>query len=375
MTADLPAVDVVIPAYNAAATIAASVQSCLAQSAPNLRVIVVDDGSTDATAATVQDLARADSRVTLIRQPNSGISKAMNAGIAAGSAPFVARLDADDLSHPDRHRLQLVRMAEQPNLVALSGFYHEISGDGRDTGRLHTPAERPTSNPDWLPAHEPALSQPFTMFRRSALQRVGLFRAFPVSEDSDLYWRLSAIGALENLPAVIGHYRMHGASISSASIQNGRRMAICSQIAAISAQRQRRHEADIPLTPEVSALLTTALTLPESLGPLCSAMLLTDVEAAWLIPAVAAKLIELAGYRPYELVSSDCAFIASALNPQRLNAFRCDPSEIARMRCATAARMLRLGRIGDAATLASGDWAKIIARAVTGRLYWVKRGA
>ncbi|AWB50619.1 hypothetical protein HYN69_18635 (plasmid) [Gemmobacter aquarius] len=121
--------------------------------------------------------------------------------------------------------------------------------------------------------------------------------------------------------------------------------------------------------------MTTALTLPESLGPLCRALRLTDAEAAWLVPAVAAKLTELAGYRPYELVSSDCAFIAFALNPQRLISFRCDPSEIARMRCATAARMLRLGRIGDAATLARGDWAKIIARAATGRLYWVKRSA
>ncbi|AWB50620.1 hypothetical protein HYN69_18640 (plasmid) [Gemmobacter aquarius] len=152
MTIDLPAVDVVIPAYNAATTITASVISCLAQSARNLRVIVVDDGSTDATAATVQDLANADSRVTLIRQRNFGISRAMNAGIAAGSAPFVARLDADDLSHPERHRLQLIRMAEQPDLVALSGFYHEITGEGRDTGRLHTPPNtRPRTRIGCLP--------------------------------------------------------------------------------------------------------------------------------------------------------------------------------------------------------------------------------
>lgn len=373
MTTDLPAVDVVIPAFNAAATIRASVESCLTQSAPNLRVIVVDDGSTDATAETVQDLAKTDGRVTLIRQSNAGISAAMNAGIAAGTAQFVARLDADDLSHPDRHRLQLARMTAQPNLVALSGCYREITGDGRDTGRLHTPPERPTADADWVPAHEAALTQPFTMFRRAALQRVGLFRPFPVSEDSDLYWRLSAIGTLANLPDIIGLYRMHGGSISSASIQNGRRMAICSQLAALSARRQRRHEPDLVLSAEALSHLASPLLLPDSLSSLRQVLALTDIEYAWFVPAVAAKLTELSGYRPYEIAPSDCAFIASALIPQRLNSLRCDPAEIARMRCATAARMLRLGRVRDAATLASGDWVKIVARAATGRLYWVKR--
>lgn len=375
MIPPLPAVDVVIPAYNAAATIATSVQSCLAQTAPDLRVIVVDDGSTDATAAAVQTLVASDPRVMLIRQPNRGISAAMNAGIAAGTAPFVARLDADDLSHPDRHRLQLVRFLHCPDLVALSGAHHELAADGKPNGYTHTPPEHPLADPDWLAAREPALTQPFTMFRRRALQKAGLFRPFPVSEDTDLYWRLSAIGTLANLPDIVGYYRMHGGSVSGASIQNGRRMAICSQLAAISARRQRRREPDIQLSPGVLRLLSAPLSLPTSLTALRHALGLTPQEAAWLLPAVAAKLTELSGYRPFELDPSDCAFIAAALNPHRLNAFRCDPADIARMRSATAARMLRLGRLRDAATLAAGGWAPVLARAALGRLYWTKRPA
>ncbi len=370
---DLPAVDVVIPAFNAEATVGAALRSCLEQTAPNLRVIVVDDGSTDDTAAQVQAIAATDPRVTLIRQPNGGIAAATNAGIAAGTAPFVARLDADDLSHPDRHRLQLSRFLHQPDLVALSGAHAEMSGDGQATGRLHIPPEHPRADPDWVPAREPPLTQPFAMFRRTALHRIGLYRPFPVSEDTDLYWRLGTIGRLANLPDVLGSYRMHATSISGASIQNGRRMAICSQLAAISARRQRRHEPDISLTPEALRLLSAPLALPEGLTALRQALRLTPQEGAWLAPAVAAKLAELSGYRPFELDGSDCAFIAASLLPHRLIAFRCDAEDIARMRSATAARMLRLGRLRDAATLASGDWGAVLLRAATGRLYWTKR--
>ncbi len=373
MTTNLPAVDVVIPAFNAAKTISAAVQSCLAQTAPNLRVIVVDDGSTDATALAVRSLACQDSRITLIRQPNSGIAAAMNTGIRAGNAPFVARLDADDLSDPDRHRLQLAHFARHPDLVALSGAHHEMAADGHDTGHVNAPPANLHADPDWLPAREPALTQPFAMVRRDALLRVGLYRPFPVSEDTDLYWRLSAIGRLANLPDILGTYRMHGGSVSGASIQGGRRMAICSQLAALSARRQRRHEPDLALTPESLRLLCGPLTLPSSLTTLRQALRLTAQEHAWLVPAVAAKLTELSGYRPYELDAADCVFIGSALLPHKLIAFRCDATEITRMRAATAARMLRLGRLRDAAILAKGDWGRVIARAATGRLYWSKR--
>lgn len=373
MTTTLPAVDVVMPAFNAAATVSAAVQSCLAQTAPNLRVIVVDDGSTDDTALAVQSLARHDSRVMLIRQPNTGIASAMNAGILAGSAPFVARLDADDLSAPDRHHLQLAHFAGNPDIVALSGAHHEMASDGHHTGHVNAPPASLHADPDWLPAREPALTQPFAMFRRDALLRVGLYRPFPVSEDTDLYWRLSAVGRLSNLPDILGTYRMHGASVSGASIQSGRRMAICSQLAALAARRQRRHEPDIALTPDSLRLLCGPLTLPASLSALRAALRLTAQEYAWLLPAVAAKLTELSGYRPYELDRADCAFIASALLPHKLIAFRCDTGEIARMRAATAARMLRLGRLHDAVTLAGRDWGHVIARAATGRLYWSKR--
>ena len=95
-------VAVIIAAYNVAPTIGDAVRSALDQ-AETAEVVVVDDASSDGTAAVVDDLAREDSRVTLIRQPiNSGPARARNLAIEATTSPFIAILDGDDILLPGR---------------------------------------------------------------------------------------------------------------------------------------------------------------------------------------------------------------------------------------------------------------------------------
>jgi glycosyltransferase involved in cell wall biosynthesis len=366
-----PPCDVVIPAHNAAATLARAITSVLAQTAPDLRLFVIDDGSRDATPDIARSFAAADARVTLIRQTNGGISAAMNAGIAAGHAPFVARLDADDLSAPDRHSRQLTHLLTHPRTVAVSGAHREIRADGTPTGRTHRPPFATAADPARAPAVEPPLTQPFTMMRREALLAAGSYRPFPVSEDSDLYWRLAERGDLVSLPDIMGSYRLHAASISAASIVGGRLMAVCSQLAAISARRRAARASDVVLPPNplwrdegdiapmvARAAVETGLTAPE---------------IAWLHAAAAAKLMELAGYRPFDLDDADCAFIAAALD-RDVTALRADNrADLVRMRAATSARLLRGGRLRAALTLSSATLLpQTVLRAATGRLYWTK---
>lgn len=199
------------------------------------------------------------------------------------------------------------------------------------------------------------------MARRAALLAVGGYRPFPVAEDTDLYWRMMAVGRLDAMPYILGSYRLHSASVSGASVRHGRRLAIWSQLAARSEQRRQagRDPSDAPLAVQVAQLVRR-----------CG---LDRAEATWLARAVAAKLVELAGYRPFELDAFDCRFIARSLGGRRPVAEAANASDLRHYRAATAARLLRLGRWPDALTLAKGLWPETLARAAANRLYWTKR--
>ena len=102
----------IVPAYNASAHIRDAIRSALDQTHDSLEVLVVDDGSTDDTAAVVERIARGDGRVRLIRQANAGVAAARNAGIAAARGLYVAPLDADDLWYPEKLAAQVDRMEQ-----------------------------------------------------------------------------------------------------------------------------------------------------------------------------------------------------------------------------------------------------------------------
>lgn len=124
-------VSVIIPAYNAAATIAATVASALGQIDGDLEVIVVDDGSTDATAAIVSALAQGDSRLRLLRGPNGGQAIARNRGIAAAAGELIAFLDADDQWTPDKIADQVRALEDHPEAAIAYGWTDYVDGAGR----------------------------------------------------------------------------------------------------------------------------------------------------------------------------------------------------------------------------------------------------
>ena len=113
---DRPSISVVIPAYNAARFLAATLESVLAQSYPVSECIVVDDGSVDSTADIVGEF---EARVTLVSQTNQGVAAARNRGVLEATSELIAFCDADDVWRKDKLELQVQALAEDPGVSAV----------------------------------------------------------------------------------------------------------------------------------------------------------------------------------------------------------------------------------------------------------------
>lgn len=340
-------IDVLIPAFNAATTVREAIDSIRAQTVRDIRIIVVDDGSTDATPAILAELAREDVRILVISRANGGIVDALNQGLARCDAEFVARFDSDDLSFPDRFERQLAYLNAHPECVAVGGAVEHMDEHGAPLAGLPQPGSPSHADAAKAPALEPYIIHPFLMARRAAMVEVGGYRYVPNSEDSDLFWRLAERGVLTNLPDVLGKYRVHTASISS-SIVSGRVMAVGSQLGALSALRRRAGRPDIAFTKELPSALKNASSLAAMMA--VAEPLLDETERQHLRIAASAKLMELARYRPFELDRGDCDFIRASLPHAHALPVQ-NRGEIDWYVTVTAARLIRKGKWAEAFAL------------------------
>src|SRR5712691_4062258 len=129
-----PSVSVLLPVWNGEAFLEQAMESILRQTLSSLELIVIDDGSTDRTAAIAEKFASSDHRVRLLRRPHEGLSPTSNAGIAAASGEYVARMDADDISAPDRLQKQVAYLDGNPACVALGTWIEVVDEAGRHIG-------------------------------------------------------------------------------------------------------------------------------------------------------------------------------------------------------------------------------------------------
>jgi glycosyltransferase involved in cell wall biosynthesis len=197
---------IVIPAYNAERFVEAAVASALAQQgAGQIEVIVVDDGSSDATAARVAAI----DGVRLIRQANAGVSAARNAGLAEAKGEFVIFLDADDELLPDAIRCHREAMAEHPEAVMALGANHIIDESGNRIGSNALPA---FETRDFLTVARdvtPCPSQ--VLLKRATVLAAGGFDAeLRGAEDADLWLRVLPFGSVVCHGHFVMNYRKHG---------------------------------------------------------------------------------------------------------------------------------------------------------------------
>lgn len=191
-----PRTSFVMPVRDGGAPLPVAVASVLSQTDPDLELVVVDDGSTDGA---VDALPRHDPRLRVIPCPGRGIVDALNAGIAAARGEFIARMDADDESLPDRLAAQLRHLAGRPELsVAGCGVAIRRDGGPPDAGFARYAAwMNDLREPDEIARElyiECPVAHPGALFRRAALERLGGYRDRPWPEDYDLFLRADRLG-------------------------------------------------------------------------------------------------------------------------------------------------------------------------------------
>jgi glycosyltransferase involved in cell wall biosynthesis len=202
-----PAVSVVIPAFNAERTIARTLQSALGQTFSDFEILVVDDGSVDATAHAAASVA--DGRIRLLTQANGGAASARNTGIMAARGDFVAFLDADDLWLPRKleRQVSLLRADPQADAVQTAAYFVD------DELRALSVGECVDAGDDFarclqffnLPAFASSV-----LVRRATLLEIGMFdRGLVILEDWDLALRLARRNGLRSLAEPLVLYRQH----------------------------------------------------------------------------------------------------------------------------------------------------------------------
>jgi glycosyltransferase involved in cell wall biosynthesis len=199
-SASHPLVSVVVPVHNGERYLAECLASVFAQTWRPLEVIVVDDGSTDGSAA----VAATAGPVRILSQANAGVATARNAGVAAAQADFIALLDQDDLWLPAKLAVQMQHLLDDPALdYVLTGQERFI-----EPGCTLPAWARPHQVDTVVGGCEPSA----VLFRRAAFERVGPFDPrFIVASDADWFFRATDAGLrMLLLPDALLRRRLHG---------------------------------------------------------------------------------------------------------------------------------------------------------------------
>lgn len=281
-----PLATFLIPAYNAMPHIVETVKSMQSQTISNFFAIIIDDGSTDGTGDFLDDLK--DKRFTVIHRSNVGYVESLNFGAEHVKTKYIARLDADDISLPERLSKQLQFLELHPDVSVIGSRNGYIAGKGRQfaigLGRctIRPSYAPPMKNPPlWNPVEDgQTITHSTAIIRTDAFRSVGGYRPLAPAEDLDLWLRLHDAGyKLACLDDVLALYRVGSTSVSSLSygrqIQTIRYAGFCHECR-IANRPEMDFDSFVSLNPLSSAELDIAkarLQLRVAMGHLLSGQL------------------------------------------------------------------------------------------------------
>jgi len=205
-------VSTIIPVFNRAEMLRASVSSVIEQTYRPIEIVLVDDGSTDSTPAVVLELEATYAEVIATRIPNSGPGTAREAGRRLARGEFIQHLDSDDVLYPDKFQLQVTSLHAHPDCGAAYGWTRLRLEDGTT---LPNPWKR---SGDSIATMFPAMlasrwwDTPTPLYRATLLERAGAWTTLRLEEDWEYDARIAALGVnLAFVPAWVCEVRRHGA--------------------------------------------------------------------------------------------------------------------------------------------------------------------
>lgn len=214
-----PAITIIMPVRNAAATLPACLASIRRQTETDFELLAIDDGSTDDSAAILEQYARLDRRIRLLRPGAVGLVNALNLGLAEARAPLIARMDADDLMHPQRLALQRAYLEADPATALVGARVVLFPRRAVRAGYVeYLRWQNAVLSPEEVAANmyvEAPFTHPSVLFRRAAIMDLGGYHDGPFPEDYELWLRMHAAGlAMAKLPRILLAWREHPNRIS-----------------------------------------------------------------------------------------------------------------------------------------------------------------
>lgn len=214
-----PLVSVVMPCYNNAALLSASVHSVLQQDYPNIELIVVDDGSTDNSIAVLQSFG---DKISIIQQKNQGPAAARNTGIQAAKGQFIAFNDSDDIWLPGKLTAQITYLQQHPDTGLCYSGWKVWAGDNATlqsemlSSKVADAVDQSRTGWLYLSLLKDCVIHTITaVIRRDVFDAVGMFNpAYRIGEDHDLWLRVSQHTKIAKLKAVYALYRDNPHSIT-----------------------------------------------------------------------------------------------------------------------------------------------------------------
>lgn len=206
-----PVISVILPVYNCEKYLAVAIESILSQTYTNFELIIINDGSTDDSQKILDSYKTRDSRIRVISRANKGLANTLNQSIDLARGKWIARMDQDDISFPNRLERQ-VKILEETN-ADVCGSWVKFFGKGRSKVWKGLQSDQEIKK-DML--FKSPFVHPSVMFKSDVIREFRYDSNFENAEDYDLWVRLAISGkVMINVPEVLLMYRKHGDQVSN----------------------------------------------------------------------------------------------------------------------------------------------------------------